>query len=205
MIDLAGYDEVGQSALPAGGYIGKIIAVRFGTFQDGTSGIFFDMDIVEGEFSSHFRRETMKFQRVRHDTVWSSNGTIKLPLKEDGKIHWRLQKFIECVRKSNDGLTIVPNTQLDERSLVGKICGIVVALKEDKKLKRDGNHFTNAFIYYALPVDDIRSGNFTVPEIKRLGLKPVSTEAEIYSVPASTKSSSGDFVGEQIDIEDPPF
>ena len=200
MIKLRGFDEAGQSSLPAGGYVGRITNARIDKFQDGTPALFVDADIAEGEFTGHFARETAKFKKSRSDVVWSSNGTIKVRLFADdnGNVHWQLANFLKAVAASNSNFVVEDDDDFDERSLIGQSCGLVVGLKASDKLKNDGTPYTNAYISYAISVDKIESGDFKIPDIK-----PAKKSSATTSTTSTASSSSDDF--DRADLEDPPF
>ena len=183
MIPLNGYDEVSAGYPPAGGYICKIQAARLSNFQDGTKCLEVELDIDEGEFAGYFRRETNTFNKNRPDGGWTSNGRIRLPLQENGKIHWKLKRFLVSVKASNDNFVIEPDKGFDERILAGKICGGVIELKEKVNEKRNNAVFTNAYISYAIPVGDVASGDFKIPE-KKLAETKISTPTK--DTPASS-------------------
>lgn len=165
MINLNGYDDVstGGNSLPANGYIAKIIAARTGVSRYGVDSLFVDVDISEGQYTGYFKKLSLKWSK---DT-WTDSGTITIPLYENNLPHWRLKNFLEILKHDNPDLKVISNTNFDERNIIGKSCGIIVGLIESKKTKRDGSHWANPYVLYAVSVDDIRSGNFTVPPIKR--------------------------------------
>ena len=165
MINLNGYDNVstGSNSLPPNGYIAKIISVRTGVSRYGVDSLFVNIDICEGKFSGYFKKLSLKWSKE----TWSESGTITIPLYENNLPHWKLKNFLEVVKHDNPDLKIISNTNFDERNLIGKSCGIIVGLIESKKTKRDGSHWANPYVLYAVPVDDIKNGNFTVPPTKK--------------------------------------
>lgn len=194
MIPLNGYDEVPAGYPPAGGYICKIQAARLGNFQDGTKCLEVELDIDEGEFAGYFRRQTNTLNKNRPDGGWASYGVVRLPLQENGKVHWKLKRFLVSVKASNENFTVEPDKGFDERTLAGKICGGVIGLKEKVDKNRNNTVFTNAYISYVIPVGDVASGNFKIPD-KKL--------ADTTKTPPTTKDTS--YSGEQLDPDDMPF
>lgn len=195
MIPLNGYDEVSAGYPPAGGYVCKIQAARLGNFQDGTKCLEVELDIAEGEFAGYFRRETQTFNKNRPEGGWTSNGRIRLPLQENGKVHWKLKRFLVSVKASNENFVVEPDKGFDERTLVGKVCGCVIGLKEKVNEKRNNTVFTNAYISYVIPVDDVESGNFKIPD-KKTADTIITTQTNAPPKPQDDTS---------IDLEDPPF
>lgn len=200
MINLKGYNEVatGGISLPPGGYLAYIVNARLGVFQDGTEALFVYVDITDGEFAGFFKSDFDRLKKFAPAARWSEAGTIKLPLVEDGRIHWRLKKFLEVVKHDNPDLNIVPDSNFDELSLIGKSCGIVVAHKENKRFKSDGSHWTNPYVAYAVTADAIRSGDFSVPATKKY-------QSQASSAANPPTLDYDDFGGESIDHDDPPF
>ena len=200
MINLKGYNEVsaGGNSLPPGGYLACVVNARLGAFQDGTDALFIYVDITDGEFTGFFKSDFDRLKKFAPAARWSEAGTIKLPLFEDGKIHWRLKKFLEVIKHDNSDINIVPDSAFDEANLKGKSCGIVVALKENKRFKSDGSHWTNPYVAYAVTADDIRSGNFSVPNTKKYQANPSPAAA-------APSRDYDDFGGEPIDPNDTPF
>ena len=88
--------------------------------------------------------------------------------------------FIEAVQASNDntdGLVIGDYEDVDETKLVDKVVGVVVGERE-----YDGNDGTRkkALDWYNasfVTLDDIRGGNYEVPELRITGNKATVTES----------------------------
>lgn len=197
MIKLNGYNDVsvGSLSLPPDGYIARIVNAHIGVFQDGTDALFAAVDITEGDFKGFFKSDFDRLKKFAPNARWSDAGTIKIPLFEDGKIHWRLKKFLEIIKHDNPDLNIVPDDDFDERSLIGKSCGIIVALKETKKTKSDGSHWSNPYIAYPVTADIVRSGNFSVPPIRKYQANST----------AATPTNNDDWGGAPVDPDDTPF
>ena len=77
------------------------------------------------------------------------------------------KRMCSAVSKSN-GNFVFDGDQInrDERTLVGKYVGIV--FQEEEYIGNDGSVKTRLNVYAERPVDDIRSGNFKVPGLKKL-------------------------------------
>ncbi|MBR0289496.1 MAG: hypothetical protein IJQ82_11000 [Selenomonadaceae bacterium] len=182
MIPLNGYDEVSAGYPPAGGYICKIQNAYIGSFQDGTKCLEVELDIAEGKFTGYFRRETNTFNKNRPDGGWTSNGKVRIPLQENGKVHWKLKRFLVNVEASNENFEVDPDKGFDERTLAGKICGGVIGLKEKVNEKRNNAVFTNAYFSYVISIGDVETGNFKIPD------KKLADPTKISSPPKETTS-----------------
>ena len=95
--------------------------------------------------------------------------------------------FIEAVQKSNadtDGLVIGDFEDVDETKLVGKLVGVVVGEREYDG--NDGTRKTGLDWYNAefMTVDEIRAGNFTVPD-KRITGSRATVTADVVDMSAS--------------------
>lgn len=96
--------------------------------------------------------------------------------------------FIEVVRKSNantDGLVIGDYEDVDETKLVGKSIGVVVGEREydgnDGTRKKGIDWYNATFV----TIDDIRAGNFTVPELRITGTSAPTQTADVVDMSAS--------------------
>lgn len=175
MINLNGYNDVqvgsgdNSPALPAGAYVAHIVNAFIGSFQDGSQGLFVAIEIAEGDFVGYFRKQFERFKKFAPNARWADNGIIKIPLYDDnGKIHWRLKKFLETVKQDNPTkINIVADSSFDERNLIGLNVGVVVGEKESQKTKQNGEHFVNPYVSYAITIDAVRSGNFKIPDLKK--------------------------------------
>jgi len=89
--------------------------------------------------------------------------------------------FIQCVEQSNhNGF----KWNWDEQALVGKWIGVV--LGEEEYRKQDGSIGTRLNVVRTKTPEDIRSGNFKVPEKKLLpkeepttGFTPIDSDSEL--------------------------
>lgn len=175
MINLNGYNDVqvgsgdNSPTLPAGAYVAHIVNAFISTFQDGSQGLFVAVEIAESDFVGYFRKQFERFKRSVPNARWADNGIIKLPLSdENGKVHWRLKKFLETVKQDNPTkINIVADSGFDERNLIGLNIGVVVGEKESQKTKKNGEHFVNPYVSYAITIDAVRSGNFKIPDLRK--------------------------------------
>lgn len=196
-LDLTGYNEVsadGNQNLTPGGYVCKIISVKQSNSKANNPMLYVDIDIAEGQFAGYFLKETKKFQKSRSDATWSSNGRFSVVIRFPGEknIFWRLKNFLVAVEKSNPDFRVDPQ-RFDDQSLVSKLCGFVFKGKEAKAIKNDGTHYVNAIVAFPVSVEDIRDGDFTVPDT----IPYVDDDDD---VPANNT-----FTGTPIDDNDTPF
>lgn len=146
-----------QERLPAGGYILKILNVKY---QENNWGdvIILSFDIEEGEhkgfYAANYRAQTQE------DKKWKGAYRLKVP-KDDGseQDNWAMRRFktvISNFEESNQGY----HWDWDEQKLKGKLIG---ALFNNKEYEFDGRHgfFTNC--HSLVTVEKIRSGKFEIP------------------------------------------
>ena len=74
--------------------------------------------------------------------------------------------FTNCVENSNAGYTWA----WDEKSLVGKFIGLV--LGEEEYEKSDGSVGIRLYVKEVKTVQEIKDGNFKIPELKVLKNRP---------------------------------
>ena len=145
--------------LPAGGYVGKITNV---TDVSDKEYLKIEWDISEGEFKGNgascmerngFMPRAFSFIRSYKD---SAIGFFK--------------GFINSVEQSNPGFV----WDFKESALVGKSIGVV--LGEEEYRKNDGTVGTRLVVKRTISADDVRKGNFRVPDKTPLKeeYKPVS-------------------------------
>lgn len=151
--------------LVAGGYV-----CRYTNVEDKPDKeyLYMEFDIAEGEFKDYYKQmnENLKF--------WG--GRLFRSYKE--KAQPMFKRMCSAVTKSNPGYLFDGNTNSDEKTLVGKLVGLV--LGEEEYTGNDGSLKTRLYVYAEKSVDDIRSGNFKVPPLKKLadGTPTASTTAD---------------------------
>lgn len=198
MIDLIGYEETtavlpGEfSKLPAGGYVCHIVNAEITNSKAGNPMLVLYIDIIEGEFARHFRDAFDRVRSSRPDIKWDNSGIYRqLIFDKSGKVSSFFKGLLTCIEKSNNRFYFNPRT-FDEQILRGCIIGFIFA--EEEYQKKDGSIGSRTFAKFPKPADDIRQGNFTVPELKKLDAPK-----------AQPTKSDGVYIGEPLNIEDPPF
>ena len=154
--------------LPAGGYIAKIQAVKD---VDDKSYLLVTFDIAEGEKRGFFANTDADHEYL-HQFIRSYKETTLGMFKG----------FLKAVDNSN-GTNFEPQAEkgFAEQQLVGKVIGILVGYEEYVSNRGDVRERMRVNTRSA---ETIRSGNFTVPELKKLetgnggaGTVPVSPVA----------------------------
>lgn len=174
--------------LPIGGYVIKIENVKL---EEGTNGmsdrIALMFDIADGEFKGFFRKNYEN--QTQEDKKWKGTYRIYCP-KDDGSEQdvWTKRRFktiMEAFEDSNPGFV----WNWDEKLLKGKTIG---AIFNDKEYEFNGNHgfFTNC--YALTKAEDIKKGNFKIPEPTLLKQKNSA------AVPSGDFVSIPDGVNEEI-------
>lgn len=148
-----------------------------------------DYDFYEGEFKGYYED--------LHARAGFWAGRFTKSYKDTALPFFRA--FIEAVTKSNpdtDGLVVGDYEDVDETKLPGKLVGMVAGEREytgnDGQRKRNLDNYNATFV----TVDDIHSGNFTVPELR------VADDITPAQAPAAVDMSTDGFIP---DANNPPF
>lgn len=178
-VDLTNVQEAGEfPKLVAGGYV-----CRYTNVEDKPDKeyLYMEFDIAEGEFKDYYKQmnENLKF--------WG--GRVFRSYKEAAKPMFK--RMCSAVTKSNPGFLFDGNTNADERTLIGKLVGIV--LGEEEYTGNDGSLKTRLYVFAEKPVDDIRNGNYKVPALKKLAESSTSA-----STPVNNSFMSVDDSGEPV-------
>ena len=159
--------------LPAGGYIGVITGVEDKVDKEYLN---ITYDIAEGEFRAFYNDEWGKEHPYAHSFVRSYKQTGDKD--KDKKIMGMFKGFLRKI--DNDNGTHFEGqaeTGLNEKELIGKKLGLVLGYEEYNSDR--GEVRERLRVVFVKPIVDIRSGNFEIPEVKRLvgevGISGVST------------------------------
>ena len=110
------------------------------------------LDISEGDKKGYYEKLNEKAG------FWG----MTLNLYLDDKNAWKFARAIDAIRESNDGFEWDDDGENDEHKLIGQYIGVVTRKRE--YLGNDGLVKRKLQPYSTLPVNDIREGNYTVPE-----------------------------------------
>lgn len=154
-LDLSNVNEAGTNeGLKAGGYVCKYITVSDVTDKEY---LLMELDVAEGPNKDYYKdlNERAGFWGL---TCYRSYKEKALPM---------FKRMCSAVTKSNPGFIFDGGQQnADEKTLVGKIVGIV--LREEEYEKNDGSVGSRLVVAYECEADKIRKGDFTVPAKKVL-------------------------------------
>lgn len=183
MIPNMNLSEARSEGIDAGGYVMRIreakIDLKYNRLQ-----LF--MDIAEGEKAGYFERLNAKAG------FWAM--VLNLYLDHDSA--WKFARAIDAIKASNEGFTWNDDGVNDEQTLVGKYIGVVT--RKVEYMGNDGVVKKKLRAYSTLPVNDIREGNFKVPDL--LPLQSASNQTPVSGVVDTTASSF-----EPMDDEELPF
>lgn len=150
--------EAGDSTrLPAGGYV-----CRYTDVEDKPEKkyLYMEYDIAEGEFKDYYKdlEERANFWGGR---CYRSYTEKALPM---------FKRMCSAVTKSNNGFIFDGNKYADEKTLIGKLVGMI--LGEEEYVGNDGALKTRLYVVREVSIDDIRAGKYKVPELKKLDKAP---------------------------------
>lgn len=179
MIGITGYKQAEATSfselpkLQPGGYVVKILNVKVEP-TDWGSRLAIQFDIAEGEFKGFFDKLYKATPDEWENKKWKGSMRLSIPHNtgDETKFKKSLGYFksqIQAFENSNANLHIDCERDWDENVLKGKIVG---ALFNEKEWEKDGKTgwFTQCKRF--VPVNDIRSGNFTIPKREELKNKP---------------------------------
>lgn len=179
MIGITGYKQAEATSfselpkLQPGGYVVKILNVKVEP-TDWGSRLAIQFDIAEGEFKGFFDKLYKATPDEWENKKWKGSMRLSIPHNtgDETKFKKSLGYFksqIQAFENSNANLHIDCERDWDENVLKGKLVG---ALFNEKEWEMNGNTgwFTQCKRF--IPVNDIRSGNFTIPKREELKNKP---------------------------------
>lgn len=154
-----------QERLPIGGYVLKILNVEYKE-NDWGDQLILSYDVAEGDQKGFYKRNYQN--QTTEDKKWKGTTRIKVP-KDDGteQDEWKMRSFksmVEAFEDSNQGY----HWAWDENTLKDKLIGGVFNDKEWEMNGRTG-FFTNC--HHLTSVENIRTGNFKIPDTTLLKTK----------------------------------
>ena len=170
-VNLENVQEAGDyTRLLAGGYVCKYTKVEDVAEKEY---LYMEFDIADGEFKEYFK-ELEKSVGFWGGKVYRSYKESALPM---------FKRMCSSVAKSNPGFVFDGGKQnSNEKTLVGKFIGIV--LGEEEYIGNDGSTKKRLYVYRECDINDIKKGNFKVPELKKLkeAGSPTPTNTEFVNV-----------------------
>lgn len=172
----------GFETLPSGAYICDIKRVEEKPNKNnGGSHLEIWFDVCEGEYKDFFAKDYKA--QTREDKFWRGSVNQNIPDETSPKYEQQagfFRRFTDTIEASNPGYVWA----WDEKSLVGKKCGIIFGEREKQSQK--GTVYTVTYADEIIPVEAVRSGDYSIPLPKKL------TTAYSYSEPAFSGYSDGD-------------
>lgn len=176
----------GSARLPVGGYVLKILNVKYQESEnkDYSDQIIFSFDIEEGDHAGFFRENYDS--QTGEDRKWKGTYRLWVP-KDDGteRDNWTMRRFktvMNSFEDSNNGF----RWAWDEQTLKGKLIGGIFREREYEIGERSGFFVECGAL---TDVESIRSGSFKPLETKYLDNKPdpkTSDVADFVSIPEGT-------------------
>lgn len=140
--------------LPAGGYVVRITEVKDDPAKEYLSVVY---DIAEGEKRGFYSDQWGQEHPFAHRFVMSYKESAL------GMFKGRLKAIDES---NNTGFEAVAETGLQEQALVGRIVGVVIGYEE--YMSDRGEVRERSYVRNVVAASKIRSGDFKVPELKKL-------------------------------------
>lgn len=149
MIPNMNLSEARTESIKADGYVMKILAVEI---DNQYNRLKLKCDIAEGDSAGYYQR--------LEDRANFWGMYVSMYMDEDSRR--RFAQIINNIEKSNDGFTWNYDGENDEQTLVGQLLGVVT--RQKYYYGNDGQKKSKLVPYFTLPVDDIRTKNFKIPE-----------------------------------------
>lgn len=163
-VNLKDVKEAGDSTrLPAGGYVCKYTKVED---VEAKEYLYMEFDIARGEFEGYFQslNESAGFWGGK---CYRSYKEKALPM---------FKRMCSAVSKSNNGFVFDGETNTDEKTLIGKLVGLVLC--EEEYVGNDGTIRTRLYVDKECSVEDIVNNNFKVKPLKKLPEESKTTPAD---------------------------
>lgn len=154
----------GFNRIPAGGYIARILDVLDVPEKQYLK---ISFDIADGEYKNFFANVYKNDDR--DNKKWPAGGSFIRSYKDRALPMFKA--FVTSVEKSNSGFKF----DFDETKMQGKLVGLVLA--DEEYLSNTGKVRTRTYMSATRSVDSIKSGDFTVPNLKKLDASKISTSS----------------------------
>ena len=182
-------------ALPAGGYVAKILKAEVAEYSWGDV-LIISFDIAEGDYKGHFRKRWDADANSDFGQKWKGNFRLNIPSEKSKYPDSDKRAFNNmcwAVEESNPGY----KWNWKEETLKGKMIGV---LFRNREWEKDGNTGWTTECCTVVSVDEIRSGAFSIPKDKKLKASGTSTSASAEEVREAAQAAV-----ETIDDDEVPF
>lgn len=182
-------------ALPAGGYEAKILGAEISQYDWGDV-LVISFDISAGDHAGFFAKRWKNDENSSYERKWKGTFRVNIPTKKSKYPDSDKRMFEDtmfAIEASNAGFMFGG----DEKTLKGKSVGV---LFRNREWEKDGNTGWTTEACKFIPIEDIRSGSFTMPRDKALK-KSSGTSA----APAQTAAQEAAAIVETIDDSELPF
>lgn len=156
--------------LPAGGYVCRILNVGVDSTQNGSTFIKLQIDIQEGEYAAHFTKLWNASKNSQYERKWKGVYKIFLPVNHgDAEKYKKAIAFykgqVNSITRSNGMPELNIEAGYDPDVFKGKLVGVLFREAEYAIDGKSGTFTEPAFLTDAAK---IRSGDFQIPEMRRL-------------------------------------
>lgn len=149
--------------LPSGGYICLIVNAEGVYSKNGNPMLVLNLEIVEGEFKGYFADATKRTQAFNPDKRWDNGGVYRQGIfTQDKKISPFFKGLLTVLMKDNPNIKINFDA-FNPEFIEGATLGFVFA---EEEYDYNGHVGVRVVPKFPKSIEDIRSGNFKVPELK---------------------------------------
>ena len=174
-------------ALPAGGYVCRVLKAQMTTNNSGLPMIEVMIDIIDGEYTQYF--SNLYRERMSRDlnARYPYNGILKITaVDENGNTKKNFKSFCTAIEQSN-GITLPRDDEAFLKVLKDKEVGVLY--QREEFAGSDGNAHWSTKPKWFRSVEAIQNGDFTVPEDVPL---PMTYGTAFQSMEADSFSSAQD-------------
>lgn len=185
----------GYSRLPAGGYI---VGIKNVIDVPEKEYLKIEFDIAQGEHKNKYQKEYDN--DTRKEKQWPSAAVLYRSYSD--KALSMFKGFITAVENSNGGY----KWNWNEETLKNKLFGAIIG--DEEYLNSNGQKRTRSRVVSVRSVSAIKSGDFTVPELKTLDENKVTVNNGSNRQPApdfNAMFKNGDMFGEDDDDANAPW
>ncbi|MCH1984184.1 DUF669 domain-containing protein [Ruminococcus sp. OA3] len=150
-------------ALPAGGYVCRIVQVIETRSKKGKDMLQIALDIAEGEYQGKFQKEFS--ENTREDKKWPCT-VYQLVLDAEGKTNRGLKTFLDAVEASNPGFRVIWGDTFCD-NLRHRLVGGIFGREAYEKANGNGTGWSTKCQSFR-ETTAIREGRYQIPEDKPL-------------------------------------